>query len=58
MKQLFILIFCLPFIQVNAQKNHWVSIFKEAFTNDLDPKIWASEKMPDAKERIEIKEGK
>lgn len=58
MRQLIWLIFLLPVLQANAQKGHWETIFKEDFSSALDGKIWAAEKMPDATERIEIKEGK
>jgi hypothetical protein len=58
MKQLIWLFLMLIVLQVNAQKGNWETIFKEDFATSLDAKIWASEKMPDVAERIEIKEGK
>jgi Domain of unknown function (DUF6250) len=58
MRQLIWLIFLLPFLQANAQTGHWESIFKEDFSNGLEAKLWATEKMPDTAELIQVKEGK
>jgi rhamnogalacturonan endolyase len=58
MKQLITIVCCCCLLQVQAQKAHWETILKEDFSNPLDTKIWASEKMPDIAERIEVKEGK
>ncbi len=58
MKQWMTIICCCCLLQTQAQKGRWETIFKEDFSNALSTSIWASEKMPDPAERIEVMEGK
>lgn len=58
MKLKLIFISLLVVLQVQAQTGHWEIILKEDFSSALDGKVWAAEKMQDAAERIEVKDGK
>ena len=58
MKQWITLICCCSLWQVQTQKGHWETIFKEDFSTSLSNVIWATEKMPDKSEYIDVKDGK